>query len=388
MKFLLFILLISVIPNISLAQNLGPYQNRFEIQVNEDGERLIVDKTILENVSIETYIKNLAKYLKPDDLNMAFNIPSCKGVSYEKPDLKLMKNFEKAFDWMKQSNLGQLLEDEKFLQFLKEVEKLGKAFTDDPSYAVMANLDNPTYFYKQQFMKYVQKQIKKLVKSQIELAPYLKVISYIADDYTNMIALKKTYHQNILAYYLETAIPEDLNLSESDRARALSSIAESRLSFGFSGQYKSSKIKKNFETYGLDLLKKVDNDGEKRWNKFSTLFDLRLYKLTASFSEVSFEGNPIYINVSVKKDKLINEPSFVFDNECPDFVYQIRKNYEFIRVALGMSPIPYSSKLFTLIKAKYQPQALNEGAFVGFLESTNQDTQKKNILKQSMNPLL
>ncbi len=368
--------------------DLTHFNERFEVRTNEANERIIVSKTILDKVSIETYVRNLASFLMEAELSAPFALPTCQGVAYEKPDPKAMESFERAFDWLKKTNVGKLLTEEKFLKFLNELSKLSDEYTKDPDYVIMANLDNPTYFYKKQFGKFLSGQLKKLIKNQLELASYVKILTFIADDYTRHILNKKTYHQNMLAFYLESVPAEQLGLTELDKNRALSSIADSRLSFGIKGMSESRKIKKDFDSYGYKKWEKSSMDAEKRWNKHANLFDSRLEKQTSGFSLVSHGQSPIVVNTGVKKDKSNDRPSYVFDKECPEFVYDMRKNYEFIRIALGMSPIPYSSRLFTIFKSRYQSQAMSEGSYSAYLEAIGQAEVKEFILKQSMNPLL
>lgn len=372
----------------TFAIDLTHYHRRFELQINQAGERVIVDKTILENISLEAYIKNLADYLMEAQLNRPYDLPACKGVEYERPDPNAYRNFERAFEWLKKTNIGKLLTDEKFIKFLKDLQLLADQYTKDPDYVVMANLDNPTFFYSKQFGKFLQKQIRSLIKSQLELAPYAKVITYISDDYIRLILAKKNYHQNILRFYLEASTANELGLTELEINRALSSIEDSRLSFGFSGIRDSRKIKKDFDGYGFKRWEKSEKDAEKRWTKHEKLFDSRLDRLTSTFSLVSYSESPIIINNGNKKDRGNDRPSYTYDKECPKFVYTMRKNYELIRVVLGMSPVPYSSRLFSLFKSRYQPQAMSEAALVGYFESTGRAEEAAIIQKQSINPLL
>lgn len=390
MKHLLLFIAICSIPKISFASHydLSHFQNRFEIKVNEANEKIIVDKTLINDLSIQTYIKNLAPYLTADNSEVVDVVPTCKGYEYEKPDPELMKSFAKAFEWMKKSNLGAMLVEPKFLEFISKVELETKKFTNDPQFVVVANLDNSSYFYKKAFLKYLNKQLNNLVKSYFNSTIYLKPVTYIASDYANFIVHKKLYHQNILSYYLETMNPADLGLTELERNRALSSIIDSKLSFGFGGYWESKKIKNNFDGHGLKRLEEADKDAEKRWSKHEKIFDSRAFKVNSAFSEVNFSGEQIAVNLADKKAKTDDKPSLAYDDKCPEFQYESRKRFEFTRVALGMSPIPYSSQLFSVVKSKYQPQAMSEGMYYGYLEATNQFLKKEAVLKQSMNPLL
>jgi hypothetical protein len=374
----------------ALAQDydLSHFKERFEIKLNEKGEKTIVDKTLLQDLSMDIYIKNLATYLTAEESDQPEVTPDCKGYEYEKPNPDLMKSFQKAFEWMKKTNIGALLVNEKFLKFINDVEIESDKYTKDPQFVVVANLDNPSYFYDKAFMKFLKDKVGDLAKGYFNATIFLKVVTYIGDDYSGFIARKKLYHQNILSYYLETIPAEELGLTEVEKNKALSSIIDSRLSFGFGGYWEHRKVKKDFEGYGYKKFLSDDKKAEKRWEKYSDEFDGRLSKINHNFSEVSFDGNPMVVNLGDKKERLDDQPSLAFDSECPDFLYLSRRRFELIKIALGMSPIPYSSKLFYLVKSKYQSQALNEGYYYGYLESTNQLDKKEHVLKQSMNPLL
>lgn len=389
MKLFLLIAVMAFIPQLSLASDgLSHYRERFEIQINTEGEKVIVDKSILEDLKIETYVKSLATYLSVSDTDVENEVFACKGYVYEEPDLDIGKSYAAALDWIKKTDIGKFLVDEKFLKFIKEMEGVTQQYTSDPSFATVANLDNSTYFFKKTFIKFLSNKLIDLAKSYFGATAYLKIVTYIGDDYSRFIVHKKMYHQNILAYYLENFRADQLGLTESEKRRALSSIRDSRLSFGFGGYFESNKIKKDFAEYGYKKLLEADKSGEKRWSKHAALFNDRLFKINSSFSEASFGQSAITINVGVKKDKGDDRPSYVYDDACPDFLYKNRRRYEMSRIALGMSPIPYTGKLFTLIKSKYQSQALSEGMYYAHLESTEQEAKKAVVLKQSMNPLL
>lgn len=386
-------LLVLVIMSFSISSfagnfDLSRFKERFEITKNEKGEKVIVDKSLLNDLGMDIYIKNLATYLTASDADVVEEIPNCKGFEFEKPDPKLMKDFKKAFDWMKKTNLGALLTDPKFLKFVMEVETETSKVINDPQFIVAANLENPTYFYKTAFSKFLSQKLIGLARSYFGASALLKPVTYIGDDYANFLISKKMYHQSILSYYLENMNPGELGLTETEKRRALSSIIDSKLSFGFGGGSESNKIKKNFDEYGYKKLMETDQKAEKLWSKNSELFDERIYKINSYFSEVVYQGELLIINLGDKKAKNQDLPSLAYDEKCSDFLYQHRRRYELIRVALGMSPIPYSSGLFATVKSKYQPQALSEGMFYGYLEATNQDWMMPAVLKQSMNPLL
>src|SRR4051812_42472324 len=119
MKFFILSLALCFLPKLSFADvyDLSHYKNRFEIQMNTEKEKIIIDKSILENLSIEVYIKNLATYLAVSDTDFENETFACKGFEYEKPDLELSKSYAKALEWMKKTDIGKLLVDEKFLKF-------------------------------------------------------------------------------------------------------------------------------------------------------------------------------------------------------------------------------------------------------------------------------
>lgn len=390
MKYMLLIAVCFIFSKSVFAQDydLSHFKERFEIKMNEEGEKVIVDKTLLQDISMDVYIKNLSTYFSATEADETEAIPDCKGYDYEKPNPQLMKSFQKTFDWMKKTNLSQLLTNEKFLKFVNDIELESDKYTKDPQFVVVANLDNPTYFYKKAFIKFLKDKLVDLAKGYFNSTIFLKPVTFIGDDYSSYIARKKLYHQNILAYYLETVPAEELGLTEVEAHKALSSIIDSRLSFGLGGWWESRKVKNDFEGYGYSQLQENDKDAEKRWTKYSKEFDSRVEKISHNFSVASYSESPLVINLGNKKEKFDDHPSLAFDDQCPDFLYKNRRRFELIRVAIGMAPIPYSGKLFTLVKSKYESQALNEAYYYAYLESTNQSDKKEYILKQSMNPLL
>lgn len=389
MKYILLLTVLFIFPKISLAQNydLSHFKDRFEIKLNEKGEKVIIDKTLLEDLSINTYIKNFATYLTAQDADVPKEIPSCKGYEYEKPNPELLKSFDKAFEWMRKTNLGKLLVDENFLKFISDVGLEVNKYTSDPQFVVAANLDNSSYFYDTAFIKFLKDRLGDIAEAYFSSTIFLKVVLYIGDDYSSFIANKKAYHQNILSYYLETIPPEELGLTETEKNKALSSIIDSNLSFG-GGYWEHRKVKKDFEGYGYKKLLSLDKKSEKRLKKYAEEFDERLNKINHNFSEVSYKGSPLVIDLGTKKERFDDHPSLTFDSVCPEFLYNSRRRFELVRVALGVSPVPYSSALFYLVKSKYQSQSLSEGFYYGYLEATNQTDKKEYILKQSMNPLL
>lgn len=372
------------------ATDLAHFHARFQVTTNAQGHKVIIDRSLNQDSGLVKYVQNLATFLKPSrsEFDVIFPEDMCKGIQYEKPNEDIGNMVETAIGWMQKTQIGNVLTDPKFIAFLQKVNSEGNQFVKDPDYQVMANLDSPKYFYKKAAPKFFLKKLKGLAEEYFTSGnPYLKVVTFVVNDYTNWVGRSKAYHQNYLRFYLETQKAEDLGLTESERLRALSSIEDSELSFGIKGIIASNKIEKDFEGYGAAKLADIDKEGEKRWSKYDKHFEERISKLSSHHSLVNFEGSPIYVNVVTKKSILDKKLSFAFDAECPLFQYQNRRRYELARVALSIFPIPYSDKLSKLFRTKYETQSVEEGFLYAHLESEN-DTNKSYILKQSVNPLL
>ena len=68
MKYFLLLIALSFTSKISFAQaDLSHFKNRFEIKINQDNEKIIVDKSLVKDLSMDNYIKNLATYLTAED---------------------------------------------------------------------------------------------------------------------------------------------------------------------------------------------------------------------------------------------------------------------------------------------------------------------------------
>lgn len=372
------------------AADLSHFHARFQITTNAQGDKIIVDRTLNQDSGLVRYVKNLATYLKPSQAEFTgvFANAQCKGIQYENPNEDIGNMVDTAIEWMQKTQIGNVLTDPKFLEMLQKINNEGNQFVKDPDYQVMANLNNPTYFYKKAAPKFFLKKLKGLAENYFTSGnPYLKVVTFVINDYAMWVGRSKVYHQNYLRYYLETQKAEDLGLTESERLKALSSIEDSKLAFNFKGLFASGKIVKDFEGYGAEKLAEADAEGEKRLEKSDKLFEGRLDKISAYYSLVSFQGSPLFLNLPTRKSLLNKQPSFAFDDECPDFQYQNRRRYELARVALSIFPIPYADKVSKLFRTKYESQSLDEGMLYAAFESEN-DANKSYILKQSVNPLL
>src|SRR3989344_7706934 len=113
--------------------------------------------------------------------------------------------------------------------FWKEFERrLNEAFLFiDPT--ILANLEDPRFFYKREVTYQVVKWALEQAKKRFSNLPVLNIASFVIVRVHEMMLEQRHFHHNMLLHYFETIPETKLGMSKEDVDRTVSSIFEYRI---------------------------------------------------------------------------------------------------------------------------------------------------------------
>lgn len=424
------------------AKNLDYFKDRFKIVTNDDGEKVIIDSKIKENLDIENYIKNLGNYfgLKKAE-RRAYLSYQCAAREYDKPK-KEEKLFDLPFTIAQRSDIIKRLTQFSTSDRAKSIRDEVQKRLIDNEYPVLVNLNNPKYFAKYRLKDALIKKLLDEVISLLDIGTAVRVFKLVRDSYYNHIYNKKKFSQHMLFYYLTQHSAEDLGLTESQKNRALSSFYESQLYSANvslkdlikrSAKINAKKLKKeikqgqvdkenlidsiseeiadDFENYGrLEFQRVLGNIGRRNgWLRDNTDLNPGNRILLPFAARVSYNSGEFiidtlkpkyYLRTNVKEadnqSVLVEKtmPSVVYDADCPTYNYEARRAKRSAQVALRLNPIPLRDKWAKYVNKiwyknlNYDSNVDSEAIIYARMVDHGKMEIAETILRQSMNPLL
>src|SRR5690606_18642214 len=126
-------------------------------------------------------------------------------------------------------NVDHAFNELKNAGFWKEFErKLHEAFLFiDPS--VMANLEDPRFFYKRQVTYKVVNWALEQAKNRFSSMPVLNIASFVIVRVHDMMMEQRHFHHNMLLHYFDRIPETELGMTKGEMDRTVSSIYEYRI---------------------------------------------------------------------------------------------------------------------------------------------------------------
>lgn len=364
------------------------FQERFELTKNANGETLIIDKKLLENVSVLNFLSYLKEVFETKELATSTN-PTCVATDYDKKSEVVYNLVKKTIELMSKFQFDLIVKSEGFEKFLSKFEGEFNNYISKESVRAMANLDNPTYFVKNNRKGYIVEKLKKLIKDSIQIPGGVKLALFFGETYQDYVLQKRVYEQNILLSYLLTFSADQLGLTEIQQQQAISSIFESRINVGkyFSAKKESKKAQENWLGYGAEKIADMRDNAQKRWDKNKKTFDMEIRRFEPIFSLAQYKSNPIYVNLGFKKGTFSAKPALTFDEACADYIYLKRFGYGLVRIGMDVLGVPFSSTIDKLIIEQYQNHIPLEGLLYGVFE-IEKSKLIEDLRRQAMNPFM
>lgn len=273
--------------------------------------------------------------------------------------------------------------------FWKEFEaKLNEAFKFiDPT--ILANLEDPRFFYKRNVTYTVINWALNEAKKRFSNIPVLNIASFVIVRVHDMMLEQRYFHHNMLLHYFETIPETKLGMSKEDVDRTVSSIYEYRISA--TNLPESNRAARDWLNYGMNIFYQSVRAGNTRMTSWqgplSTMNFKDVKKINFAFAEVMNGDAKMIYHLHTNAHMFSKKPALGYDYSQPNKVKRQRALLNLASVALGFVKIPdwIKGNVENFIKSAYVEQVRLEGALVGHFESQGNVPMIKNVYAQRAN---
>lgn len=273
--------------------------------------------------------------------------------------------------------------------FWKEFERrLHEAFLFiDPT--VLANLEDPRFFYKKNVTYKVVEWALRQAQKQFANVPALNIATFVIVRVHEMMLEQRYFHHNMLLHYFETIPETRLGMTKEEVDRAVSSIYEYRIAP--INVFESNRAARDWLNYGMDNFYKivrVGNGKVREWGSPMSRLDFaNIKKINFGFASVTHEGARKIYHLHLSAHQFSRKPALAFDYSKPNRVRRNRALLNLAQLGLGFINVPGQLKglVENFIRSMYVEQVRMEGALVGYFESTGDTAMIERIYSQRAN---
>lgn len=392
-----YLMLISLLFSTSLfaSNELTSFDKRFQI-VKKDGKATVIrDRSLKFVFSIAPYLSMVKSWIETEQLKMASKSDYQAEIA-EMLEADLLEKgaysneqipiIVEALKNLQGIDTNKIFNDPSFISFFNKFElDLNNAMTKlDPF--VVANMEDPKFFYNKRLTYQVVTMALNLAKKQFSQIAFLNTASFVLVEVERMVREKRMFHQNMLLHYLENIPEAELGLTHSEANRAFSSIYESRIPwFAF---WESNAARDNWEKFGTNKFYASVRTANTRLRQFQTSYDSMGERLNFAFQKVTKEGEEVIINLFDTQDMFNTSPAItMYVND----VQKIARKRAVLQLAqLGMSfitiPNWIKSPVESYLKSHYQNQRLTEGSLYAYFDVQNDQWGKDAVKMIYQNP--
>lgn len=257
----------------------------------------------------------------------------------------------------------------------------------DPT--VIANLEDPRFFYKKNVTHRVVVWALNEAKKRFSNLPILNIASFVIVRVHDMMLEQRHFAHNMLLHYFENIPETKLGMTKEEVDRAVSSIYEYRIEA--TNIFESNTAARDWLNYGMNKFYMTVRAGTavtREWSSgLSTMSFSNVKKLNWAFAEVTHENTRKIYHLHHKAFLFSMKPSLAYDYSKPNKVKQLRALLNIGATVLGFLQIPdgLKSAVHTFMNSFYVQQVRTEGALVGYFESTGNTQMLQSIFSQRSN---
>ncbi len=380
------------------AQNLDGFNKRFKLVKDLEGNLVTVhDQSLSFNFSIKPYIKFIKQHL----LNEKARLQS-KGIEAYQAELDHLFEGELWQEGDTQSTRRKILldsinelgsldvdavfADKDFKEVLKQFElKIKDAMRFlDPT--VVARVDDPKFFWKKTATHQALVFALDFARKRLATVPLLNTAFFVLKESERLIRASRTYHQNMLLYYVEEFKAEDLGMTHEEANKVFSSIHEARIPWY--AIWESNAAAANWDKYGVDKFYASVRSANDRLYKHETKFDKVGDRVNYAFQYATYKGDVVVVNKFNGTHTFDGKPSISLNLDSPKKVVRQRVILQLANLGLSFVPLPSFIKDFahSFVKSFYEQQSLTEGAMYATFESEGDPRAAKAMAFQALNP--
>lgn len=402
---LAFVLMMSLIATSAWADSAAQgFQKRFQLVKNAEGKTVGIRlKTLSAAFSLRPFIDQVKNDLLEEQRRWSSKSAQERE---EQIDAELIamgldpyaKEGEENAAAIKESlmNIPNIKVEESFQAIqatglMKEFEaKISEALLQ-LDLALVANLEDPRFFYRHNVAYTVVNWALDQAKKRFASVPVLNLASFVIVKVHDLLIEQKTFHHNMLLHYFQVVPETELGMTKEEVDRAVSSIYEYRIDAV--NYQESNTAARTWDRYGwnnfyIDL--RLGNTRERNLSSDQSRYATPV-RLDFAFSEFTQDGSKKIFHLLANEHMLSGKPALAYDYANPTKVKRQRALLNLAQVALGFLPVVpgwIKSIVDSFIDSTNVEQRRLEGALVPFFEMNNNSAMVKAIYGQSSNPYL
>lgn len=389
----------------AFAQDLAiqGFNKRFELVRDDQGKMTVIKlKKVTSKFSIMPFIEQIKSDLSKEQsefigLTEGQKEAEVDNMLYEMGlDPYAKSNGSEEAQRIKESimNIANINVEDTFRElnkkaFWKEFEsRLNEAFLFiDPT--ILANLEDPRFFYRREVTYQVVKWALDQAKKRFATVPVLNIASFVIVRVHEMMLEQRHFHHNMLLHYFETIPETKLGMTKEEVDRTVSSIFEYRI--GATNIFESNRATADWLNYGMNkfyMQVRAGNTRIRNWEGPMTNVNFEnVEKLNFAFASVTHQGSRKIYHLHHMNHQFSSKPSMAYDYANPKKVKRNRALLNIAGVALGFIQIPgwIKSSVINFMDSMYVQQVRMEGALVGYFESTGDQAMINQIYSQRAN---
>jgi len=253
----------------------------------------------------------------------------------------------------------------------------------DPT--VVANLNDPKFFFKRQVLYSVITQALEQAKKVFSDVPALNIASFIIVRVHEMIQEQRYFHHSMLMHYFENMPEEKLGMTKAEIDVAMSSLYESRIAM--TNVLESNSAAKDWANYGMKKFFMQVREGSKRAEMLKGRGLAQAKRLNFAFIEGSDKAGKKIFHLFVNAHQFSQSPALAYDYANPNKVRRMRMLCVLGGAGLGFVQMPgwLKSRVEDFINSLYVSQVRMEGALVGYFDTKGDKDLKARIFSQRAN---
>lgn len=256
--------------------------------------------------------------------------------------------------------------------------------------AVLAQLQDPRFFYKRAVTWQAVKWALGQANRHFAEVPVLNLVTYIITEARNLVVQQKRFHHSMLLHYLQQYSPAQLGMTEAEHKTTLSSVYEYRIRAYDIRE--SDRAASMWPTYGQSKFKLHKSEADRRFRGLSQRFPWgKIVRWNFAFAEVQGKTTKKVYNLLVKESSISSKASLAYDPGSPDSIRQNRARLRLAQLGIGFLPfVPgwLKEAADEFISSYHESQRRWEGALIPFLEERGMANETRVLYRQSVNPYI
>ncbi|MEQ1876216.1 MAG: hypothetical protein ABL958_06190 [Bdellovibrionia bacterium] len=350
------------------------------------GDTMFSIKPIIEDIRRDLEFTQMAQAAMGQDFEVMMNAAGSGNDWQDNWTPEQKEKAQNSYAALAQINIAAVFENPKFKEVMVRFE--AKIKDHLMGHKVMANLQDPKYFYSRAVAHKLANFGFDLAKKYLDTIPLLNIATAVINEVISNVQDRRVFHQNMLLFYFERFEPAQLGMTKDEVLFAKSSIYESKIPWFLFPE--SNKAKATWKYYGSDYFgfyqMQSDNTLEANKKRYSEIIE----RVCFSFVTVVEKDQKKIVNLVDRKFIFAPMPADAYIFSAPQKIERLRRLYRLVQLGSQFIPMPslVRSGFNMFVNSLYQNQERTEGALFGYLEASGQSEMGRTILNQSLNPYL